>query len=498
MLTPVLRRPLSVPLCRAALSGTGASGQVVRGFEEIPSTGASGWVNLLKYWRENRFDSLHQHMESTFQSLGPIYRERLGSKVSVNILLPEDIGVLFRAEGLHPRRMLLEPWAAHRETRNHSKGVFLKNGAEWRQDRLLLNREVMNPAAVMRFLPHLDEVACDFSVRLQRQVEQGPHGRQLTLDLSPDLFRYTLESICYVLYGERIGLLSDPPSPEAQCFILAVEQMLETTLPLLYLPPSLLPLLRSSMWKKHLEAWDHIFSHADSRIQQSYQRLRGGSVSRGQFLGVLGALMGGGQLSLELVKANITELMVGGIDTTAVPLQFALFELARNPSVQEAVRRQVQFSWAQAGGDVAQALQGALLSRVKETLRLYPVGITVQRYPVKDIVLQNYHIPAGTLVQVCLYPLGRCEGVFSDPRRFDPARWGAGREEGGSAFRSLAFGFGSRQCVGRRIAENEMQLFLLHILRNFRLEVSSTADINTKYTLILQPEKPPQITFTLL
>lgn len=28
-------------------------------------------------------------------------------------------------------------------------------------------------------------------------------------------------------------------------------------------------------------------------------------------------------------------------------------------------------------------------------LRLYPVGTTVQRYPIKDIILQNYHIPAG-------------------------------------------------------------------------------------------------------
>ena len=28
-------------------------------------------------------------------------------------------------------------------------------------------------------------------------------------------------------------------------------------------------------------------------------------------------------------------------------------------------------------------------------VRLYPVGTTVQRYPIKDIVLQNYHIPAG-------------------------------------------------------------------------------------------------------
>ena len=28
-------------------------------------------------------------------------------------------------------------------------------------------------------------------------------------------------------------------------------------------------------------------------------------------------------------------------------------------------------------------------------VRLYPVGTTVQRYPIKDIVIQNYHIPAG-------------------------------------------------------------------------------------------------------
>lgn len=30
------------------------------------------------------------------------------------------------------------------------------------------------------------------------------------------------------------------------------------------------------------------------------------------------------------------------------------------------------------------------------------MGITVQRYPVRDIVLQNYHIPAGVSVQTLL------------------------------------------------------------------------------------------------
>lgn len=59
------------------------------------------------------------------------------------------------------------------------------------------------------------------------------------------------------------------------------------------------------------------------------------------------------------------------VSQTAVPLQFALFELARNPDVQERVRTQALSSWKQAAGDPQKALQGAPLLKgtVKETLR---------------------------------------------------------------------------------------------------------------------------------
>ncbi|XP_034029547.1 cytochrome P450 11B, mitochondrial [Thalassophryne amazonica] len=501
------------------LKTRGVSGQV-RNFEEIPHTGRSGWLNLVKFWREDRFRLLHKHMESTFNALGPIYREHLGTQSTVNIMLPSDISELFHAEGLHPQRMTVQPWATHREIRQHRKGVFLKNGEEWRADRLLLNKEVMKTTAVKRFLPLLDEVARDFCRILQYRVEKegrGDEGRRtLTINPSPDLFRFALEASCHVLYGERIGLFSSTRSMESEKFIWAVERMLATTQPLLYLPHRLLLRIHAPLWTQHATAWDHIFSHAEARIQKSYQRLSSSQNRVGEvgaeghrYTGVLGQLMEKGQLSLDLIKANITELMAGSVDTTAVPLQFALFELGRNPEVQERVRNQVRMSWAQAGGDAQKALQGAPLLKgtIKEILRLYPVGITVQRYPVRDIVLQNYHVPAGTLVQACLYPMGRSPLVFKDPLCFDPDRWSQGREEGekervgggtgaGAGFRSLVFGFGARQCVGRRIAENEMQLLLMHILLNFQLSVPSSADLSTTYTLILQPETPPKITFT--
>lgn len=51
----------------------GVDGQV-RPFEEIPHTGRNGWVNLVKFWREDRFRHLHMHTQRTFNALGPIYR----------------------------------------------------------------------------------------------------------------------------------------------------------------------------------------------------------------------------------------------------------------------------------------------------------------------------------------------------------------------------------------------------------------------------------------
>ncbi|TKS82129.1 Cytochrome P450 11B, mitochondrial CYPXIB [Collichthys lucidus] len=484
----------------------------VRRFDEIPHTGRN-WLGQLGEVLERRSfpaaPQTHgedlQHPRPHLQKNQPIPVKTVAVCVALcpPFTFEDCVAVFYSWKG----------WKCSDPTHSYLKATSTKNGEEWRADRLLLNKEVMMSSAVKRFLPLLDDVARDFCRMLRVRVEREGRGeegkRTLTMDPSPDLFRFALEASCHVIYGERIGLFSSSPSLESQKFIWAVERMLATTPPLLYLPPRLLLRIGAPLWTQHASAWDHIFSHAEARIQRGYQRLSSSQGRKSQvgaagdhYAGVLGQLMEKGQLSLDLIKANITELMAGGVDTTAVPLQFALFELGRNPELQERVRQQVRASWAQAGGDPQKALQGAPLLKgtIKEILRLYPVGTTVQRYPIKDIVLQNYHIPAGTMVQACLYPMGRSAEVFEEPQRFDPGRWG--REESqkgeGTGFRYLAFGFGARQCVGRRIAENEMQLLLMHILLSFCLSVSSSEDIKTTLTLILQPETPPRITFRKL
>uniref|UniRef100_A0A8C5PIT5 steroid 11beta-monooxygenase n=1 Tax=Leptobrachium leishanense TaxID=445787 RepID=A0A8C5PIT5_9ANUR len=460
-------------------------------YNAIPNTGRSAWFNLFRLWRRNQFQQMHRVMERNFQQLGPIYRENLGTHSSVNILLPQDVAQLFQAEGVFPRRMRIEPWAIHRDIRNHKCGVFLLNGEEWRSDRLVLNKEVLNPIGVKKFLPFLDEVSRDFAGLLRQRINRNTRAA-LTIDLYADLFRFTLEASGYVLYGQRLGLLEENPNAESLHFIRAVETMIKTTLPLLYLPTKLLLLTETQTWKEHLKAWDTIFEQADKCFQTIYQEFCLGQERR--YSGIMAELLLKSELPLDSIKANVIELMAGGVDTTAMPLLFTLFELARNPSVQKDLREEIFKAEKENPKDLSEMLNALPLLKgaMKETLRLYPVGITFQRYPTKDVTLHNYHIPAGTLVQVGLYPMGRSPQVFQDPLSYDPGRW-LRRED--TNFKALAFGFGSRQCIGRRLAESEIMLFLIHILKNFQVDTGSKEDVKTVFGFILMPEKPPLLTF---
>ncbi|NWR56002.1 CP11B protein, partial [Bucorvus abyssinicus] len=109
-------------------------------------------------------------------------------------------------------------------------------------------------------------VARDFAATLRDRVGRSPGGA-LTLDPHPLLFRFTLEASSYALYGERLGLLGEGPGggpgggEGAQRFLEALETMLRTTLPLLFVPPPVMRRLHPQLWREHLHAWDTIFQH---------------------------------------------------------------------------------------------------------------------------------------------------------------------------------------------------------------------------------------------
>ncbi|GAB1299456.1 Steroid 11-beta-monooxygenase [Apodemus speciosus] len=403
-------------------------------------------------------------------------------------------------------------------------GPIFRNGAEWRFNRLRLNPNVLSPKAVQKFVPMVDVVAKDFLETLKKKVLQNARGT-LTMDVRQSLFNYTIEASNFALFGERLGLLGHDLSPGSLKFIHALHSVFKSTTQLLFLPKSLTRWTSTRVWKEHFDAWDVISEYANSCIWKVHQELRLGNSQT--YSGIVAELISQGDLTLDAIKANSMELTAGSVDTvragrehqimkvlrrwpglgclwpvsldseqgfqTAIPLVMTLFELARNPDVQQALRQESLAAAASIAANPQKAMSDLplLKAALKETLRLYPVGGFLERILSSDLVLQNYHIPAGTLVLLYLYSMGRNPAVFPRPERYMPQRW----LERKRTFQHLAFGFGVRQCLGRRLAEVEMLLLLHHILKTFQVETLRQEDVQMVYRFVLMPRSSPVLTF---
>ncbi|NP_001028401.2 cytochrome P450, family 11, subfamily b, polypeptide 1 [Mus musculus] len=458
-------------------------------FEAIPQYSRNKWLKMIQILREQGQENLHLEMHQVFRELGPIFRHSVGKTQIVFVTLPEDVEKLYQVESTHPCRMPLESWIVHRELRGLGRGVFLLNGPEWYFNRLQLNPNVLSPKAVQKFVPLVDGIARDFVDNLKKKMLESVHG-SFSMDFQSSVFNYTIEASHFVLFGERLGLIGRDLSPDSLKFLHTLHSMFKTTTQLLYLPRSLTRWTSTRVWKENLESWDFISEYVTKCIKNVYRELAEG---RPQSWSVTAELVAERTLSMDAIQANSMELIAGSTDTTSTPLVMTFFELARNPDVQQALRQESLAAEASIAANPQKAMSDLPLLRaaLKETLRLYPVGTFLERILSSDLVLQNYHVPAGTVLNVNLYSMGRNPAVFPRPERYMPQRW----LERKRSFKHLAFGFGVRQCLGRRLAEAEMMLLLHHVLKSFHVETQEKEDVRMAYRFVLMPSSSPLLTF---
>ena len=186
-------------------------------------------------------------------------------------------------------------------------------------------------------------------------------------------------------------------------------------------------------------------------------------------------LLSSGKLTKDDLLATVIDVLFAGVDTTSNTMQWVLYMMAKNPDKQDILRQEV----LSVLGDTTLATPTTLAQMpylkawVRETLRLYPF-IVIPREPTEDLILSGYLIPGGSAqIHLLIYGMGRDGEVFENAEAFKPERWLRKKHfvltEAVEAFSSIPFGFGTRMCLGRRIAELELHLLLARIVQQFEI-----------------------------
>jgi pentalenene oxygenase len=227
-------------------------------------------------------------------------------------------------------------------------------------------------------------------------------------------------------------------------------------------------------WHRLPTAGNRRYDHARTGLHRTLRRIvvdrRADGSDHGDLLSVLVAIHEGDRLSDTDVVDELVTFFVGGTETTAAALAWALYELAREPDLEDRLHTEAD---AVLAGRVARHddLPELELTRrvVTETLRRWPPGWVVTRTTRTHTRLGEYPIPPGTTVVYSPYLIHHRADLHPDPGRFDPDRWLP--EHAGTRTRDtlIPFGGGARKCVGDQFATTAAVLALATIATRWRL-----------------------------
>lgn len=225
-----------------------------------------------------------------------------------------------------------------------------------------------------------------------------------------------------------------------------------------------------------------------------------------QLSGGLDLLAGGlDELGVPLSDDDLVEqlllLLFAGYETTASSLSCLMRALLLHPPVEDWLRQELQtLPWPPTAEAAASAYDPQRAPRldalVQEVLRLTPPVGGFFRRTTRPLTLAGVAVPAGRVVQVALAasnryapepPAGTATTAAATPLDLDTFR-PQRHLEGATGATLLPFGGGERVCLGKALAELEIRLMVVGLLRQLRLELAPGQDLE----LQLLPSPTPR------
>jgi sterol 14-demethylase len=209
---------------------------------------------------------------------------------------------------------------------------------------------------------------------------------------------------------------------------------------------------------------------------------------------------GAPRYSVDQITGMVISMMFAGHHTSSGTAAWTLIELLRHPAHLARVVEELEKLYAD-GRDVSyQALREIpeLEGAIKEALRLHPPLILLLRKVQSDFEYAGTVVRAGKVVGVSPAVSNRLAACFPDPERFDPDRYGPGREEDRRhPYGWIPFGAGRHRCVGAAFAMMQLKAIFSILLRRFEFEMAQPAGSyrNDHSKMVVQLAQPCRVRY---
>ncbi|XP_051133706.1 salviol synthase-like [Andrographis paniculata] len=186
-------------------------------------------------------------------------------------------------------------------------------------------------------------------------------------------------------------------------------------------------------------------------------------------------------LTIDNVKAVITDMFSGGIETSMSAVDWSMAEMMRHPKVLKEAQDEVRRVFKDEDGiDEAGFDQLDYLKMViKEALRMHPpLPLMLPRANSEACEINGYEVPANGWGIVNAWAIGRDPKIWEDPDTFKPERFRDNAVDYmGLHFEYIPFGAGRRICPGISMSLALVMCSLATLLYHFDFALSEAVDM---------------------
>ncbi|KAJ8916518.1 hypothetical protein NQ315_000160 [Exocentrus adspersus] len=246
-------------------------------------------------------------------------------------------------------------------------------------------------------------------------------------------------------------------------------------------------LFPSKVIRKKMEAFEDEKKHKENflitQVEQCETKRR---------LAFLDLVLQNSSFTEEELLEEVEIFLIAGTDTSATTLFFLFAMFGLFPDVQQKVYEEVM----EILGEDRQVEPSDLpkfkyTERViKETLRLFPVGVYFVRLAEEDVDLGRYVLPEGAAAFFSVLNIHRNPKYWPDPLRFDPDRFLPEEVAKRHPCTYIPFSYGPRNCIGSRYAMMSLKTITATILRKYRAltHYKSVEEVELMTKIVLRPK----------